>query len=70
MSESSSSTDRLHNVKSAAEFLGGLTPGAIYKWLQQGRLTRVKVGSRTMVYESELRALIKPQPPRIVWGKP
>jgi excisionase family DNA binding protein len=51
--------DRLHSVESAAEFLGGISPYTIRAWLTQGRLTRVKVGRRTRVYESELRRMIK-----------
>ena len=53
-----SSTDKLHSVESAAEFLGGLSPATIRAWLTQRKLHRVKVGRRTMIRESELRALI------------
>ena len=45
----------LLSVEAAAEFLGGLSPSTI------GRLTRVKVGSRTMIRESELLTLIQPE---------
>jgi hypothetical protein len=51
----------LHSVESAAEFLGGISPASIRNWLWKGRLTRIKVGRRTMVRESELLALIKPE---------
>lgn len=54
---------KLHDVESAAEFLGGLSPWTIRAWLSQGKLTRVKVGSRTMVLEAELVALAKPETP-------
>lgn len=54
--------DRLHNVKSAGQFLGGIAPATIRVWIWRGLLTRVKVGRRTMVRESELRGIIKPQP--------
>jgi Helix-turn-helix domain len=53
-----SRTDKLHSVESAAEFLGGLSPATIRAWLTQKKLHRVKIGRRTMVRESELRALI------------
>jgi excisionase family DNA binding protein len=53
--------DQLHSVESAAHFLGGISPSTIRVWLWRGRLTRVKVGRRTMIYESELLALIKPE---------
>lgn len=42
-----------HSVESAAEFLG-ISPWTIRAWLSQGRLQRLKVGSRTFVLESEL----------------
>jgi hypothetical protein len=54
---------KLHSIESAAEFLGGLSPWTIRAWLSQGRLTRIKCGSRTMVYESELIAMAKPETP-------
>jgi len=53
--------DRLHSVKSAAEFLGGVSPYTIRAWITEGRLTRIKVGRLTRVRESELLAMIKPE---------
>jgi excisionase family DNA binding protein len=50
--------DRLFSVKGAAAYLGGLSPYTIHAWLSEGRLRRVKVGSRTMVRRSELDRLI------------
>lgn len=54
---------KLHSVESAAEFLGGISPWTIRRWVSDGKLTRVKVGSRTMVHESELIAMAKPESP-------
>jgi excisionase family DNA binding protein len=54
---------KLHSIESAAEFLGGLSTWTIRRWLTDGKLTRVKVGSRTMVYEEELIAMAKPETP-------
>jgi hypothetical protein len=51
--------ERLHSVESAAAFLGGISPSTIRDWLWRKRLTRIKVGRRTMVRESELLALIR-----------
>ncbi|HZR66850.1 MAG TPA: helix-turn-helix domain-containing protein [Terriglobales bacterium] len=51
--------DKLHSIESAAEFLGGLSPWTIRRWLSQGRLQRIKVGSRTMVRESELLRFVE-----------
>ena len=53
----------LHSVESAGAFLGGLSPWTIRRWLTAGRLTRIKVGSRTMVLEEELIAMAQPETP-------
>jgi excisionase family DNA binding protein len=52
------SEDRLFSVKGAAAYLGGLSPYTISAWLSQGKLRRVKVGSRTMLRQSDLDKLI------------
>jgi excisionase family DNA binding protein len=55
--------ERLHTVKSAATFLGGVSVSTVRKWAQQGKLTRVRVGGRLVrIRESELVSLIKPEP--------
>jgi hypothetical protein len=54
---------KLHSIESAAEFLGGLSPWTIRAWLSQGKLTRIKIGSRTMIREAELIAIAKPETP-------
>ena len=51
--------DVLVSVEEAAKLLGGLSKWTIYAWLSQGRLRRVKVGSRTMIRESELQKVIQ-----------
>jgi excisionase family DNA binding protein len=50
--------DRLYSVEDAAEFLGGLSKYTIHAWLSSGKLRRTKVGSRTMLRESDLQAFI------------
>lgn len=50
--------DKLVSVREAAQKLGGISPWTVWGWLSQGRITRIKVGSRTMVYESELAKVI------------
>jgi hypothetical protein len=55
--------DKLHSVDSAGAFLGGLSPWTIRRWITTGKLTRVKVGSRTMVREAELLAMVHPETP-------
>jgi excisionase family DNA binding protein len=52
------SEDRLHSVESAADFCGGLSKYTIAAWLSQGKLRRTKVGSRTMIRQSELERFI------------
>ena len=49
----------LLSVKEAAKRLGDISPWTIYSWLSQGRLKRTKVGSRTMIRESELQKVIE-----------
>jgi excisionase family DNA binding protein len=52
-------SERLYSVPDAARFLGGISKWTVHAWLSQGRLQRVKVGSRTMIRESELVKLIQ-----------
>lgn len=56
--------DRLHSVKSAAAFLGGVAESTIRVWLWQGRLTRIKIGRLVRIRESELLKMINPEPRR------
>ena len=51
--------EKLYDVESAAERLGGLSPATVRAWLSQGRLARTKLGRRTMVSESELERFIR-----------
>jgi excisionase family DNA binding protein len=50
--------DRLLSVAQAAERLGGISTFTIFSWCSKGRLQRTKVGSRTMIRESELERFI------------
>jgi excisionase family DNA binding protein len=50
--------DKLYSVSEATKLLGGISKWTIYAWLSQGRLQRTKVGSRTMIRESELQKVI------------
>lgn len=50
--------DALMSVGEAARRLGGLSKYTIHAWLSSGRLRRTKVGSRTMIRESDLQAFI------------
>jgi excisionase family DNA binding protein len=51
--------DNLYSVEEAARKLGGLSPLTIHQWLSKGKLKRTKVGSRTMIRESDLQAFIE-----------
>jgi excisionase family DNA binding protein len=51
-------TDALLSIEEAARRLGGISKWTVHAWLSQGRLSRTKVGSRTMIRESELRKVI------------
>ena len=51
--------DKLYSVEEAAERLGGISTWTLHAWLSKKRLQRTKVGSRTMIRESELARVIK-----------
>jgi excisionase family DNA binding protein len=51
--------DPLLSVDEAARRLGGLSKYTIQAWLSSGKLRRTKVGSRTMIRESELERVIE-----------
>ena len=51
--------EALLSVEEAARRLGGISKWTLYAWLSQGRLRRTKVGSRTMIAESELQKVIE-----------
>jgi len=50
--------EQLFSIKEAARRLGGVSKWTVHAWLSQGRLQRTKVGSRTMIRESELQKVI------------
>ncbi len=49
--------DALLSVDEAARRLGGLSKYTIQAWLSSGKLRRTKLGSRTMIRESELERI-------------
>jgi excisionase family DNA binding protein len=51
--------DALISVNEAARRLGRISKWTVHAWLSQGRLQRTKVGSRTMIRESELQKVIE-----------
>jgi excisionase family DNA binding protein len=54
----------LLSVDEVAIKLGGISKRTVYGWLQQGKLRRTKVGSRTMIRESELQKVVCDEPQR------
>jgi excisionase family DNA binding protein len=50
--------EALISVEEAARRLGGLSKYTIHAWLSSGKLRRTKVGSRTMIRESDLQAFV------------
>ena len=46
--------EALLSVEEAARKLGGISKWTVHAWLAKGKLRRTKVGSRTMIRESEL----------------
>lgn len=66
--------DELLSVTAAAARLGGISKWTIYAWLAQQKfgLTRIKVGSRTMIRASDLARIPQegaksPAPRRNEW---
>lgn len=60
---------KLYTVEGAAAYLGGVSKWTVHAWLAKGKLRRTKVGSRTMIRESDLRAFIdacNPEPAKPV----
>lgn len=51
--------EQLYSIEDAAKKLGGISKWTLYAWLSQGRLQRTKIGSRTMIRESELLRLMQ-----------
>lgn len=51
--------EKLYSIPDAAKFLGGISKWTVHAWLSQGRLRRVKVGSRTMIRGSELLKFVE-----------
>lgn len=51
-------THRLMRVTEAAEALR-LSPNTINNWLSQGRLHRIKVGSRTFIARAEIESILE-----------
>jgi excisionase family DNA binding protein len=51
--------ETLLSVEEAAKRLGGISKWTIYAWLSSGRLRRTKIGSRTMLRESELARFVE-----------
>ena len=51
--------ENLLSIEEAAQRLGGISKWTLHAWLSKGRLQRTKVGSRTMIAESELKKVIE-----------
>jgi excisionase family DNA binding protein len=51
--------DKLLSIDEAAQALGGISKYTVQAWLSTGKLRRTKVGSRTMIRESELERVIE-----------
>lgn len=49
--------EKLYSIADTAELLGGVSPNTVKFWLSTGRMQRTKVGSRTMIAESEIQRI-------------
>jgi hypothetical protein len=47
----------LYSVPEAAKQLGGVSKWSVRAWLRDSRLTRTKIGARTMISESSSASL-------------
>lgn len=54
--------EALLSIEEAARKLGGISKWTVHAWLAKGKLRRTKVGSRTMIRESELQRVICDEP--------
>ena len=59
LGEGGQKVEQLISIDEAARRLGGLSRYTIESWLSKGRLPRVKVGTRTMLRESDLQKVIE-----------
>jgi excisionase family DNA binding protein len=50
--------ENLLSIDEAARRLGGVSKYTVQAWLSSGKLQRTKVGSRTMIRESDLASVI------------
>jgi excisionase family DNA binding protein len=50
--------DALLSVDEAARRLGGLSKFTVHAWLSKGKIRRVKIGTRTMIRQSEIDRVI------------
>lgn len=51
--------DPLHSLDSSAKYLGDISRNTVKRYLWKKMLSRVKVGGRTMIRQSELDRFIK-----------
>jgi excisionase family DNA binding protein len=51
--------ETLFSVKKTAKVLGEVSPWTVYAWISQGRLKKTKIGSRTMIAQSEIERFIR-----------
>ena len=57
--------ETLLSVEEAARRLGGISKWTMHAWLAKGKLRRTKVGSRTMIRESELKRVVLDEPEKM-----
>ena len=50
--------ERLLDVNETAQALGGISKYTVQAWLSKGKLRKTKVGSRTMIRESEIERFL------------
>jgi excisionase family DNA binding protein len=56
--------EELLSIEEAAKRLGGISKHTIHAWFAKGKLRRTKVGSRTMIRQSELLRVVNDESER------
>lgn len=56
--------EKLYDIPTAAQMLGGVSHWTVRAWLREGRLTPTRVGGRVMLSERELDRFLREEQTR------
>jgi len=46
---------KLHNVRETCDMLGGVSPASLYRYMKDGKISKTKIGGRTMFDERDIQ---------------